>query len=63
MTTERTSVGLDFCVGYTDKGISPECLQPIEDTLRKVRVDSGWTFEVIYVDARRTNKDPASKLK
>ena len=63
MTTERTSVGVYLCVGYTDKDFSPERLQPIEDTLRKLREDSGWTLEVIYVDARTTNKDSASKLK
>ncbi|TIH30788.1 hypothetical protein [Subtercola vilae] len=63
MTTERTSVGIYLCVGYTDKDFSPERLQPIEDTIRKLREDSGWTLEIVYVDARTTNKDSASKLK
>ena len=63
MTTERASVGVYLCVGYSDKDFSPERLQPIEDTLRKLREDSGWALEVIYVDARTTNKDSASKLK
>ena len=63
MTTERTSVGVYLCVGYTDKDFSPERLQPIEDTIRKLREDSGWTLEVVYVDARTTNKDSASKLR
>ncbi|MCO1339161.1 hypothetical protein BJH93_09695 [Kocuria polaris] len=63
MSTERTSVGVYLCVGYSDKDFSPERLQPIEDTLRKLREDSGWTLEVVYVDARATNKDSASKLR
>lgn len=63
MTTERASIGIYLCVGYTDKDFSPERTQPIEDTLRKLRQDSGWTLEVVYVDARTTNKDSASKLK
>lgn len=63
MKTERASVGVYLCVGYSDKDFSPERLQPIEDTLRRLREDSGWTLEVIYVDARTTNKDSASKLR
>lgn len=63
MTTEQTSVGVYLCVGFTDKDFSPERLQPIEDTFRKLREDSGWTLAVVYVDARTTNKDSASKLK
>ncbi|ARJ04736.1 hypothetical protein B5808_05490 [Cnuibacter physcomitrellae] len=63
MTTEGASVGVYLCVGYTDRDFSPERLQPIEDTLRKLREDSGWSLEVIYVDARITNKDSASKLR
>jgi hypothetical protein len=63
MTTERATVGVYLCVGYTDKDFSPERLQPIEDTLRKLRKDSGWVLEAIYVDARTTNKDSASKLR
>jgi hypothetical protein len=63
MTTERASVGVYLCVGYTDQDFSPERLRPIEETLRKLREDSGWTLDVIYVDARTTNKDSASKLR
>ena len=63
MTTERTSVGVYLCVGYTDKDFAPERLQPIEDTVRKLRDESGWTLEVIYVDARTSTKESASKLK
>lgn len=63
MTTERASVGIYLCVGYTDKDFSPERLQPIEDTLRKLREDSGWVLEAVYVDARASTKTSASKLK
>lgn len=63
MITERASIGIYLCVGYTDKDFSPERLQPIEDTARKLRKDLGWTVEIIYVDARTTNKESASKLK
>jgi hypothetical protein len=63
MTTEQTSIGIYLCVGYTDKDFSPERQKPIEDTIRELRKKSGWTLEIIYVDARTTNKESASKLK
>lgn len=63
LKTERASIGVYLCVGYSDKDFTPERTQPIEDTLRTLRKESGWTLEVIYVDARTTNKDSASKLK
>ncbi|MFS4506594.1 hypothetical protein ACMA46_10200 [Clavibacter sp. Sh2141] len=63
MVTERASVGIYLCVGYTDRDFSPERQKPIEDTMRKLREESGWTLHVVYVDARTTNKESASKLK
>lgn len=63
MRTERADIGIYLCVGYTDSDFSPERLKRIEDTLRQLREDSGWTLKAIYVDARPANKDSASKLK
>ncbi|TXN29764.1 hypothetical protein [Lacisediminihabitans profunda] len=62
MTTERASIGVYLCVGYTDADFAPDRLRPIEDTMRSLRQQSGWHLEVIYVDARPGTKKSASTL-
>lgn len=61
--TERTSVGVYLCIVYSDKDFSPARIQPIQDTLHALRKASGWTIGAIFVDARKTSKASASKLR
>jgi hypothetical protein len=63
LISERAKVGVYLCVGYTDADFEPARQQPIEDTLRKLRVDHGWNVEVVLVDARPSTKQSASTLR
>lgn len=62
MTSERATIGVYLCVGYSDADFDPKRTKPIEDTLATLRKQSGWTLEVVYVDARPGTKQSASKL-
>lgn len=62
MTSERATIGIYLCVGYTDADFEPKRTKPIEDTLAALRARSGWNLDVVYVDARPGTKQSASKL-
>lgn len=62
MTSERATIGVYLCVGYSDADFDPVRTKPIEDTLAALREKSGWILDVVYVDARPGTKRSASKL-
>lgn len=62
MASERATIGVYLCVGYTDADFDPKRTKPIEETLVALREQSGWTLQAVYVDARPGTKQSASKL-
>jgi len=52
-----------LCVGFCDADFEPDRLKRVEDAIKALKDELGVTIMAVYVDARKTNKTSASKLK
>ncbi|WP_052327821.1 hypothetical protein [Serinicoccus marinus] len=63
LKTEQIDYGVYLCVGYTDEDFSESRLKRVQETIDALGKEAKVTMRLVVVDARRTNKTSASKLK
>jgi hypothetical protein len=63
LDTEQIDYGVYLCVGHFDKDFAPERIKRVNETAKAIADLKGITIKVVVVDARRTNKTSASKIK
>lgn len=63
LATEQIDYGVYLCVGHFESDFDPDRLKKVHETADAIAKAKGITIKVVIVDARKTNKTSASKLK
>lgn len=63
LATEQVDYGVYLCVGHFDRDFRPERLRKVQETADAIAGAKGVTIRVVIVDARKSNKVSASRLK
>lgn len=63
LQTEQVDYGVYLCVGHFDKDFDPNRLKKVYDTASAIAAAKGITIKVVIVDARKSTKTSASKIK
>ncbi len=63
LATEQVDYGVYLCVGHFDRDFRPDRLKRVRETADAIASAKGISIKVVIVDARKTNKTSASKLK